>query len=332
MRVTQYKMDLPLNFRQMQHLLLLADELHFGRAAERAFLSQSAFSRSIQALEASVGLRLFDRDLRSVRTTPAGIRMIARARRLLSSANDLSREMALLRSGDLGNVSAGAGPFSGASLMPGPLAHMQRRHPEVKLRLEVADSRTLLQRLDDEQIDFFIAEIRELPAREDCSVEKLGWLAGGLYCRAGHPLASRKNLRLADLKDVRFASVHMPDAMKATLDRRMQAQGASEFPIAFECDNFVVIRELALASDVVALAFPNVVRCEVDAMLMKRLTVSEFDAHRTRTPLRTEFGLVRLKERTPTPASEILIQLIHAEAGGVLDPATRSSDEPDQNA
>ena len=65
-------MEIALNLRQLQHLLLLADELHFARASERAFLSQSAFSRSIQALEESVGLRLFDRDLRLVRPTPSG--------------------------------------------------------------------------------------------------------------------------------------------------------------------------------------------------------------------------------------------------------------------
>lgn len=316
MHKTQHKdnMEIPLNLRQLQHLLLLADELHFARAAQRAFLSQSAFSRSIQALEASVGLRLFDRDLRHVRATPAGVRLIARAHRLLSSANDLSREMRLLRSGDLGNVSVGAGPFSGVTLMPDALAQMQRDHPSVQVRLDVADSHTLLQRLDEERIDFFIAEIRELPKHDDCVLTKLGWLAGALYVRLGHPLASKATLRFSDLKDARFASVRMPETMKKTLDDLVDPHSGGKFSIALECESTVILRDLALASDVIMVAFPNGVQRDVDAGLLQRLPVHELDAMDARTPLRTELGLVRLKERTPTPASEILMRLIRDEA------------------
>lgn len=306
-------MDIQLNLRQLRHLLLLADELHFARAAQRAFLSQSAFSRSIQALEAAVGLRLFDRDLRNVRPTPAGVRLITRTRRLLSSADDLSREMGLLRSGDIGNVAMGAGPFSGVTLVPGPLATMQQDHPGVQVRLDVADSHTLLQHLDEERIDFFIAEIRELPQRDDCTVTRLGWLAGALYVRVGHPLTSKAKLRLADLKGARFASVHMPEAMKKALDGLVAPHDGS-FTIALECESTVILRDLALASDVIMVGFPNAVQREVDAGLLQRLVVHELDLMEVRTPLRTEFGLVRLKDRTPTPASEILMRLIRSEA------------------
>lgn len=312
-------MEIPLNLRQLQHLLLLADELHFARAAQRAFLSQSAFSRSIQALESTVGLRLFDRNLRDVRATPAGIRLIARARRLLSSADDLSREMSLLRSGGLGNVAVGAGPFSGATLMPHPLAQMQRDHPEVAVRLDVADSHTLLRHLDEERIDFFIAEMRELPQRDDCILTPLGWLAGALYVRPDHPLASRAPLRFSDLQGARFASVHMPDALKKTLDGLLAPAGGGKLAIALECESTVILRDLALASDVIMLAFPKAVQRDVDVGLLQRLPVQELDAMETRTPLRTELGLIRLKERTPTPASDILMQLVRDEARSKLD-------------
>jgi DNA-binding transcriptional LysR family regulator len=308
----------PLNLRQLQHLLLLAEELHFARAAERAFLSQSAFSRSIQNLEASVGMRLFDRDLRSVRATPAGVRLIARARRLLSSADDLSREMDLLRSGELGNVNMGVGPFSGLTLLPAPLAQMQRDHPDVQVRLDVASSQTLLQQLDDERIDFFIAEIRELPAREDCVLTRIGWLAGAFYCRVGHPLASRTRLRFADLKDARFASVHMPQSMKKTLDKLMAASGGSSFSVALECESTALLRDLCLASDAIMLAFPRAVQNDLEAGLLQRLPVQDLDALGPQTPLRTELGLVRLKERTLTPASEILMRLVREEAKSQL--------------
>jgi DNA-binding transcriptional LysR family regulator len=150
--------------------------------------------------------------------------------------------------------------------------------------------------------------------REDCVVHKLGWLAAELYCRADHPLAAKPGLRIADLQGSRFASVHMPDAMKRTLDGLMELRGVKEFAIALEWESLVILRELVLHSDVIMLAPPNAVQMEVRAKLLQRLTVQEFDGASVRTPLRTEFGLVRLKERTPTPASELLIALVQKES------------------
>ena len=59
-----------MNLRRLNHVVALADTLHFARAAEAAHLSQPAFSRSIQAIESDLGIRLFDRDVGDVRPTP----------------------------------------------------------------------------------------------------------------------------------------------------------------------------------------------------------------------------------------------------------------------
>ncbi|MGH8440901.1 MAG: helix-turn-helix domain-containing protein [Pseudomonas sp.] len=70
-----------IDLKRIRHTVLLSEELHFSRAAERANLSQTAFSRSIQSLEADLGVRLFDRDTRSVMLTAAGREVSARAPR-----------------------------------------------------------------------------------------------------------------------------------------------------------------------------------------------------------------------------------------------------------
>jgi DNA-binding transcriptional LysR family regulator len=72
------------DLKRLSHLVALADESHFARAAERVHLSQPAFSRSIQLLETQVGMRLFDRETGDVKPTPAGLFLVDRARRLLS--------------------------------------------------------------------------------------------------------------------------------------------------------------------------------------------------------------------------------------------------------
>ena len=99
-----------MNLRRLSHVVGLADTLHFARAAEVAHLSQPAFSRSIQAIESELGIRLFDRDVGDVRPTPAGEFVIERARKLLFEARCLQRDVDLYRDSQLGDTAFGVGP------------------------------------------------------------------------------------------------------------------------------------------------------------------------------------------------------------------------------
>ena len=72
--------------RRLSHVVALAEAGSFARAADRVHLSQPALSRSIQAIEAELGLRLFDRAARGVTITQAGKRIVERARRVLFEA------------------------------------------------------------------------------------------------------------------------------------------------------------------------------------------------------------------------------------------------------
>ena len=111
-----------LDLRRLAHLVALADERHFARAAEQMHLSQPAFSRSIQALERNLGQRLFERETGEVRPTPAGVFLIDKARRLLFDARCLQRDAELYALGDLGDARFGA---CGAVAIRGQLALAQ---------------------------------------------------------------------------------------------------------------------------------------------------------------------------------------------------------------
>lgn len=310
-------MSEPLKLRRLQHLVLLAEELNFARAAELAFLSQSAFSRSIQALEESLELRLFDRGLRYVRLTAAGTRVVARARRLLASTNDLQREVNLLRRGDLGDVEVGAGPFTAAAIFPEPLARLRSEHPGVRIKLNVDNWWSLLERLTAEKLDFFISDIREVPPEDDITIQPLGTLKGSLFCRAGHPLLAKVPLELSDLCGYQFASVYMPDVVKQALNALLTPAGAP-FHVAFECESAVATREFVSRSDVVLIACREAFLVELAAGFLKELPVREFMALGRQTPLRTEIGIVRWKDRTLTPASELLLTHVLDAARGCL--------------
>jgi DNA-binding transcriptional LysR family regulator len=297
----------PLKLRQLEHLALLGEELNFARAAARACLSQSAFSRSIQALENQLGLRLCDRDLKSVRLTPAGARIVQRARHLLSGSIDLTREIELLRQGDLGKVVCGAGPFTATALFPCAVGRLQQRHPEVDVRLRVDNWWSLLASLKDEELDFFISDIREIPPDDTLLIQPLGKLTGSLYCRPGHPLTTHERLTLSDLADARFASVYLPDPVCKGFAKLLGHADGMPFDAAFECENIVVARELVRRSDLVLLACIDAIRFEVESGYLVELRVDGLAGLDDATPLRTEIGIVRLRHRTLMPASELLL-------------------------
>ena len=182
-----------MNLRRLSHVVALADTLHFARAAEAAHLSQPAFSRSIQAIESELGMRLFDRDVGDVRPTPAGEFVIERARKLLFEARCLQRDVDLYRDNQLGDTAFGVGPLLTATLMPSALVALRRQHPQVALRMEVGNWVQLLVSLRTESIEFFAADVRDMPRDAALDIQLIGGQPANLYVRAGHPLAGREH-------------------------------------------------------------------------------------------------------------------------------------------
>jgi DNA-binding transcriptional LysR family regulator len=306
------------SLKQLQHLVLLADERHFARAADRAALSQSAFSRSIQMLESGLGMRLFDRDVKHVRPTPVGERVVERARALLASTGDLTRELTLLRSGDLGDITLGAGALAGATILPGPLVRLRRAHPAVRVDVDVIESNVLLDKLLRAGLDFFVGEYSEVPRHPDLRFEPLGRMHVRFFCRAGHPLLAQGAVGLDELSAYRVASVHIPEAIMRALVARMRIGPRGMPELSLQSGNLTILRDYVLGTDAVLLASERPFLFEIEQGLMVPLPVREFQRDEDGAVVSADLALVRLTGRTPTPAGQLLMDMIREEGRRLL--------------
>ncbi len=184
--------------RQLEFLATLAEEEHFGRAAERLNVTQSTLSAGIRDLEGILGVRLADRDKRSVRMTAVGRDVTAAARHLLRDARELVG-LAQASQGTLGGrLRLGAIPTIGPFLLPTLMESLRREHPELTLLLREGLTDPLLGQVRSGELD---AALIALPfATAGLEVMALAQDAYHLACPVGHPLAERDAVTGADLE------------------------------------------------------------------------------------------------------------------------------------
>src|SRR4051812_21529394 len=124
-----------MNLRHLRAFAAIADAGGFARAAARLHLSQPALSRQIHALEAELGVPLFDRIRRRARLTSEGEELLLRSRRLLAEAEALGERARSLKSGETGILRVGATPQVIENLLARFLTQYRRRHPGVEVHL-----------------------------------------------------------------------------------------------------------------------------------------------------------------------------------------------------
>lgn len=124
-----------MDLRHLQTLVILAEELHFGRAARRLHVVQSAVTRTLQDLEEKVGAQLLHRSKRRVELTPAGEALARRAREILAAADQAAVECRCVSEGKLGRLRIAVAGLGGLGYLPEALRTFRRQHPAVEIEL-----------------------------------------------------------------------------------------------------------------------------------------------------------------------------------------------------
>lgn len=194
-----------MELRHLRYFIAVAEELHFGRAAQVLGISQPPLSQQIQALEQEVGARLFERTNRRVELSEAGRLFLHEARLVLAQvdkAADVARRAQL---GELGELKIGftsSAPFN--SSIPQAIFAFRQAFPAVHLNLQEMSSSQVAESLVDESIQ--VGLMRPLPLPDSLSMVELMREPLVAVLNADHPLvhSSERGLHLAQLAEEPF--------------------------------------------------------------------------------------------------------------------------------
>nr|WP_249344778.1 LysR family transcriptional regulator [Pseudomonas aeruginosa] len=189
----------------MRYFIAVAEELHFGRAAERLGISQPPLSQQIQALEEEIGARLFERTNRRVELTDAGRLFLDESRQVLAQVDKAVLLARRAHLGELGELKIGftsSAPFT--STIPSSIHAFRKAYPDVHLDLQEMSSRQVLKALLEESLQ--VGVIRPLALPDAVHWVELFREPLVAVLRADHPLAagSEDGLAIAALAEEPF--------------------------------------------------------------------------------------------------------------------------------
>lgn len=298
-----------LDARSLRHVVTLAAHSSYRRAAAALHVSQPALSRSIASLEATLGVRLFDRDRRGVRPTTFGRLLIERGNALLAGFEELRREVALTRGLESGELSVGAGLYPAEMSVGTALGRLSARHPRLRVSLMAAPWREVADAVTAGELDVAVVELSALQGTSRLTLDPLPRHPATVVCRPGHPLLAMSRLTTAKVFAFPFVGPRLPPRLgdllgpAAPLFRRDPASGDVIPPLQVE--SIALAKKIVAAGDGIA-ALPRV-------LVATELASGQLAALRWRAPwLHTGYGFVYRKDRTLSPSAQAFMAEVRA--------------------
>jgi len=295
-----------MNLRHLEHLLALAETGSFSRAAEKLYITQSALSRSIQALETDLGGPLLDRVGKKNELTPLGRSVLERARRIVHEAQELQEGAALLQQGGLGTLRIGLGSGPGAMLMTPWLVFMARHHPTVQVTISRGSTELQLTQLRERQLDALVVDVRRVEAAPDLKMGHVVGMRAGFVCRQGHPLLGRhpEGVPFEALLSYPLASIQLSQEVARLLVDHYGPQANPAQMTTLQCEDIASLLDVVGQTDAIYLGIVGAAR---EGLAHGRLVELSL-----RMPLKAEarLGLITLAGRTELPIMSVFRDFI----------------------
>lgn len=218
------------NLQRLEYFLAVADELHFGRAAQRLHMSQPPLSQQIRQLENELGVILFHRSTRHVELTDAGALLYPMAQRIVADGEHLERAMVEFKEGIRGLLRVGFVDSAAYAVVPRFINLYRDTWPLIDFSLESMSSDQQAASLLRGEIDIGIC--RTTGSRRDVESVELHREPLLLAVHPGHRYAARDSVGLAELAGERFVGFdrHVSETLHAELRTMLATQGVAYDP------------------------------------------------------------------------------------------------------
>ena len=291
-----------MNLKDLKYLVALADTGHFGRAAERTFVSQPTLSAQLKKLEDYLGVKLVERQPKNVQLTDVGKQIVARARRMLNEGDEivaLARDNTNPLSGKLRMALIQTiGPY----LLPRVMQKIRKAMPDLKLMLYEHQTENLLKRLRDGELDLGVVA---LPAEDEgLESRELYRESFMVALPSQHPLAQKQTVKVQDLKDQTLLLLEDGHCLR---DQALEVCSRVDIrePEDFRATSLETLRQMVMAG----LGITLMPEFAIDPPFgsQRGMTVRPFGKP---APMRT-VGAVWRKTSTRTAAIEAVCDVVH---------------------
>jgi molybdate transport repressor ModE-like protein len=253
---------LPLDPKRLRELLRIAEHGSYTGAAAALGVSQPALSNSIMVLERALGVPVLERHRRGAVLTDVGRLLASHAAAIESVLSRAREEVELKKRGLEGSLVIGVSPIACVDIVPDDIVRLKRDTPNIAVLIHERPDDELIEALRSGEIDVMIGPTGLLTDPPDIECEVLSRDEFTVIMRHGHPLARRRSLTLAQLRD---ASWVMPHA-HTTMWRQIEALFVTESePWPADCittNSITALKSLVMRSDAVSISSPRLVAIE----------------------------------------------------------------------
>jgi LysR family carnitine catabolism transcriptional activator len=282
-----------ISLRQLRAFVTVGALQSFTKAADALNTTQPALSAQIRDLEAELGLRLFDRNTRSVTTTQAGRDLLPTVEKILADIGGVAAHAQDVARKNIGRVVVAALPSVSSTLLPRAVVRFRGQHPGITVALKDALAERIVQMIRDDEVDFAVtsppsgdARLVFTPLASDQMVAVLP---------RNHPLASARRVKLADLLDTPLILMDRDSSVRRIVDGACASLGRMPTP-AYEAAYMATAIGMVRAGLGATLLPSSALEIAAAAdLVMQKLDAPE---------LTRQIGILRKGARSLSPAAE----------------------------
>jgi len=296
-----------MDYRKVQLFLEAARLGNLTEAAHALDISQPALSKSIKALEKSLGVVLLDRGRFGVSLTPFGQALMQHGQVIEAEMRNAVGEIQAMKGAHRGHAMIGCGPTEATRLLPLALKELSQTHPDIRVTVLYGLNEALMPWVKQGQVDFALSSVPSRATDAELIHEHLLTESACVVARADHPLTRLKNVAPNALLKFPWILPRQNELERLAFDDYFLSHDL-EPPIAqVETTSTELMKALVMQSDTLAFVPKELVYWEIQAGQLRALET-------TGNPWERRVGATRRRKGTLSPASKWMLQAVKAVA------------------